>query len=288
MKIYIAAAALAAISSAGLYGTGIIGGGDETSLFDAELAGDGEAAADYPMAIDDVYSKLISTPVIDAIARSSKDHFIPQVIISSQNNRQIVWRMKFQNENLGDLVINLIPTNADTTRVTFQINIADSSILAAASAAVDNDTNRQQLEKLSRMLIAAAIDQRLSGKPIEMDAIKASYSNRELKNLDARISAIQHAINLRFAETAPSADLEDMQEQFETSDEDFSPETATDPTDASIGEIDSELPIGEQELSEMYTAEQAVRRAGRAANMAAAAADAAAEQAASAARAATE
>ena len=277
MKTYLAIAAATALSSAGLYGTGVIWGRDQTSLFEAELAGDQNANAVYPMALDDVYSKLISTPIIDAVGQNSQNDFAPQIIISTQNNRQITWQMKIQNVPVADVVVDLTP-ESDTTRVTFDINIADNSIIVAAAAS--KDTSVGELNRISRLLVALIVDYRLTGKQIDESQIRQVFSAYDIANSAKKLAAIRQVMGPSFGTHEPQIEYVVPDEQFDDVDIDYSPESITDPTDATIGEVAEEIAAQDAAADAAERAAvRAIRRAEKDAEQAAEMAEHAAQQA---------
>ena len=286
MKTYLAIAAATALSSAGLYGTGVIWGSDQTSLFEAELAGDQNANAVYPMALDDVYSKLISTPIIDAVGQNSQNDFAPQIIISTQNNHQITWQMKIQNVPVADVVVDLTP-ESDTTRVTFDINIADNSIIAAAAS---KDTSVGELNRISRLLVALIVDYRLTGKQIDESQIRQVFSAYDIANSAKKLAAIRQVMGPSFGTQEPQIEYVVPDEQFDDVDIDYSPESITDPTDptdATIGEVAEEIAAQDAAADAAERAAlRAIRRAEKDAEQAAEMAEHAAQQAEQAAHAA--
>jgi hypothetical protein len=277
MKTYLAIAAATVISSAGLYGTGVIWGSDQTSLFEAELTGDQNANAVYPMALDDVYSKLISTPIIDAVGQNSPNDLAPQIIISTQNNRQITWQMKIQNVAVADVVVNLTP-ESDTTRVTFDINIADNSIITAAAAS--KDTSVDELKRISRLLVALVVDYRLTGKQINESQIRHVFSAYDIASSANKLAAIRQVMGPSFGAQEPPIEYILPDEQFDDFDIDYSPESITDPTDATIGDVAEEIAAQDAAANAAErAAARAIRRAENDAERAAEMAEYAAQQA---------
>jgi hypothetical protein len=263
MKIPIAILAFSTLSSAGLYGTGVIGGDAYESMFEAELNDDSDAEVTYPMAMEDVFSKLISTPVIEAFNKGGKKGFAPQIVISAKGNRQITWTVNVQNEHVGDVVIDLISADAASTQVKLLVNIADNSILTAADSSSHSDIDK--LEKLSRLLIAMVIDQRLSGTLFGPDKIRSAYfTDPNAQYLMVKLAAIESVLSSRSGSPLPELDTLDFNDDDIDDYYEHSPESMTEPTDATIGEVDQSSDWS----SGSYEAEREIRNAERAAERA--------------------
>jgi hypothetical protein len=282
MKISIAIVAAMAVSSAGLYGTGVIGGGAYDNMFEAQLNGDAGSDVEYPVALEDVFTKLISTPVIDEANREFGNNFAPQIIISARSDRQITWKVNFQSEHIATVVIDLTPVSAGSTRANLTVNVANNSILLAASSASDTDV--QELEKLSRLMIAILIDYRLTGKRADAAMVKAAlYDYPNAKDLEAKLMAIDRVARLRFGSSIPEPEIPEYLEMEDGENYDMSPASATEPTDSTIGEATEELYQDHDASGNSAAVERAIERAERDAERASEQAAEAAERAGAAA-----
>jgi hypothetical protein len=262
MKSSIVYAALATLSSAGLYGSGVIGGGAYDNMFEAQLNGDAGSDVEYPIALEKVFTKLISTPVIDEANRGFGNNLAPQIIISTRSDRQITWKVNFQSELIATVIIDLSPVDTGSTRVNLSVNLASNNILLAANAESNSDV--RELEKLSRLMIAILIDFRLTGKLIDQTMIRdAFYGHPNAKDLEAKLLAIERIAQLRFGPSMPEAEILDYTDMEDDENYDMSPVSATQPTDSTIGEITDELYQDEDSAGNSAAIERAIERAER-------------------------